>query len=56
MKRLRAGVFAGNAGNKRVLEKNGFVWLRTVKDCLAVPAKGELHAELKSLDIFEWRP
>lgn len=47
---VRAATFAGNVGSQKVFLKNGF------RHAVTLPDHDVVRGELKTLDIFEWRP
>ncbi|KAJ6453120.1 hypothetical protein C8R45DRAFT_847360, partial [Mycena sanguinolenta] len=46
--RLHVSVFTGNNGSVRVFEKNGFVLVKTLENCI------EIRGEKRSLHILDW--
>ncbi|KAF7358969.1 N-acetyltransferase domain-containing protein [Mycena sanguinolenta] len=46
---LHVSVFTGNNGSVRVFEKNGFVLVGTLEDCI------EIRGEKRSLHILDWK-
>ncbi|KAJ6500900.1 acyl-CoA N-acyltransferase [Mycena sanguinolenta] len=49
MHHLHVSVFTGNNGSVRVFEKNGFVLVETLEDCI------EIRGEKRSLHILDWK-
>lgn len=47
-RKIRATSFEGNLGSVRVMEKNGFALVKTMKDCI------EVWGERRSLHVLEW--
>ncbi|KAJ7184663.1 acyl-CoA N-acyltransferase [Mycena filopes] len=48
MRRMHVSVFTGNNGSLRVFEKNGFVLVDTLEECI------EIRGEKRSLHILDW--
>ncbi|KAF7353946.1 N-acetyltransferase domain-containing protein [Mycena venus] len=49
MRHLHVSVFTGNNGSVRVFEKNGFVLVDTIENCI------EIRGEKRSLHVLDWK-
>ncbi|KAI0315658.1 acyl-CoA N-acyltransferase [Amylostereum chailletii] len=56
VRRVRACVFSGNAGSRRVFEKNGFTLWKTLENHVKVEARGIFQEETRTTYVLEWCP